>query len=273
MTICIGALCESSKVCVVAADREITVPALSLEFEHHEGKIEQFGDHCVVMSSGDALLASEVIKKTRARIGATDSPTIHQAAEILRDVYMSNHLERAERVILHPRGYTLKEFKERGAQQILSQIYLNIDNLLFNFGIGAVEFLIAGIDNTGAHIFRVHYSGVAGGNWLEWCDKLGYRAIGSGLSHASISLSIEGQHQGLGIPDTLYNVYSAKKSAELAPGVGRETDLAIITADGLELVSHEILKKLEHLRVECKKAHKIEQAKLESLYEPRTKPK
>jgi hypothetical protein len=226
LTICIASLCDDGKACVAAADREITVPAINLEFEHADKKIEDVVSGCVVMSSGDALLAAQVIERTRSTLGGS-SHKVSSVAERLRDAYMSIHLERAEHVILHPRGFTLKEYKERGGTQIPAQTYLNIDQLLFNFGLNAVEFLIAGLDSTGAHVFRVYYSGVAGGDWLEWCDRLGYRAIGSGSSHASISLALEGQHRRLPVAETLYNVYSAKRNSEVAPGVGKATDIVV----------------------------------------------
>ena len=246
MTICIGAICDNGKACVVAADREITVPAINLEFEHADKKIEDVVSGCVVMSSGDALLASQIIERTRSTLGGS-SQKVDKVAERLRDTYKAIHLERAENVILHPRGFTLKEFKERGAQ-IPAQAYLNLDQSLFNFGIGAVEFLVAGVDSTGAHIFRIHYSGVAGGDWMEWCDRLGYRTIGSGSSHASISLALEGQHRRLSAAETLYNVYSAKRNSEVAPGVGKATDIVILTTGKVDSVSEDRIKKLAEVR-------------------------
>ena len=261
-----AAICGNGQSCVVCADREITVPALSLEFEHNERKIEELTDYCTVMSAGDALLAAEIAEKTRAGIGSK-KPTIQQIAEDLRDVYMRVHLERAERVILHPRGLTLKEFREKGAQQLPLQIYLNLDNLLFNFGIGAAEFLVAGVEDSGAHVYRIHYSGVAGGNWLEWCDKLGYRAVGSGSPHATILLGLAGQHRALGIAETLYNIYCSKKNAELAPGVGRATDLAIVSKSGTELIPSTILDKFETQRLEAIQKGKVSPTKLQDIYD------
>jgi len=167
-------------------------------------------------------------------------------------------------VILHPRGFTLKEFKERGGTQVPAQAYLNIDQLLFNFGIGVAEFLVAGLDSTGAHIFRVHYSGMAGGDWLEWCDRLGYRAIGSGSSHASISLALEGQHRKLSIAETLYNVYSAKRNSEVAPGVGKATDVVLLAAGKLDPVNAERLEKLDEIREKYLKG-KPKQTELEAI--------
>ncbi len=248
----------------------ITITTLNLEFEHHTGKIDSLTNHCVVMSSGDALLASEVFERMKARLGQPKNLTIQQAAEKLRDSHMSIHLERAEQVILHPYGLTFKEFKEKGAQQILPQSYLNIEQLLFNFGINAVEFVIAGWDVGGTHILHIHYNGIAGGSWLEWCDKLGYLAIGSGSSHALILLSLEGQYAKLGIPETLYNVYCAKKNAELAPGVGDVTDLAIISDSGVEFINSSLVQELDKFRKDTQNS-KIDVKKLEGLFAKPTK--
>jgi len=223
-------------------------PSLNLEFEHHEKKIEQIGPRSKVMIAGDALLGAQVVEKARGTIAALPNPSTQQVADVLRDTYMTVHLERAEQVILFPRGLTFKEFKEHGATQIPLQVYLTIDNTLFTFGLGVVEFLVAGADATGAHLFRVHYNGLSGGSWQEWCDKLGYSAIGTGAPHASILLAIEGQHRGRSIAETLYNVYCAKRTSEVAPGVGSATDLAIITAEKIEILKEDRLKKLAALR-------------------------
>ncbi len=209
---------------------------------------------CMVMSSGDALLAAEVIARTRALIPTGQNNTsILSVAEKLRDTFMTIHLERVEAVLLKPRGFSLTEFKEKGAQQLTPQAYQEVSNQIFNFGINVVEFLVAGIDNAGGHIFRVHYSGIAGGSWLEWCDKFGHREIGSGALHASILLSLEGQFSGLEVNETIYNVYSAKKSAELAPGVGPSTDLAIITSEGIVFADKRLYDALDSARLQTKK--------------------
>jgi hypothetical protein len=248
LTICIGTICDNGKACIVAADREITVPGINLEFEHADKKIEDVVDGCVVMSSVDALLAAQIIEPTRNSLGSGGGHRVVKVAEKLRDTFIAVHLERAEHVFLTPRGWTLKEFKDHGATQIPAQTYLNIDNQFFGFGLGAVDFLVAGIDPTGAHIFHVFYNGVAGGDWLEWCDRLGYGTIGSGSSHAAISLALEGQQRRLSIPETLYNVYSAKRNSESAPGVGKATDMLILTAGKSEPVKQDRLDKLNAVR-------------------------
>ena len=266
MTVCIAALCDDALACVVAADREMTVFALSLEYEHTDSKIEFLSKTCVLMSAGDALLAAEIIGSLdRSTLGSHGTRSI---AEMLKETYLAVHLNRAESVILRPRGLTWEDFKRR-AHEIPLQAYLGIDQLLFNFGIGAAEFLVAGTDVTGADLYRVHYGGIAGGSWLEWCWKLGYRAIGSGSPHASVYLALEQQHRKMSVAETLYNVYCAKKSAELAPGVGKATDLAIIGRHGVEIMPEHLLNAYESLRDESRSS-RIEAERLKELYEQRS---
>ncbi|MGD1005242.1 MAG: hypothetical protein ABR887_07455 [Methanoregulaceae archaeon] len=254
MTICISAICNNGNVCVISADREITVPAAALEYEHKESKIDILSKTCAVMSSGDALYAAEIIAKTKSVISHGKEVSVISISEKLKDIFIETHQNRAESVFLIPRGLTFKEFKEKGAQQIPQPTYQEIQNLMFNFGINIVDFLVVGVDNTGGHIFRVHYNGVAGGNWLEWCDKIGHREIGTGALHASIHLSLEGQYSGSSLAETVFNVYSAKKVAELAPGVGsKTTDLAVITSQGIRFFDKPAFDVLEDVRGEIKK--------------------
>jgi hypothetical protein len=85
------------------------------------------------------------------------------------------------------------------------------------------EALVAGVDELGAHLFAVTHPGV-----LLPLETTGYGAVGSGGLHAAVRLSL-GQHNKIApLTDTVYNIYEAKKAAEVAPGVGKLTDLAII---------------------------------------------
>jgi len=249
MTICIAAVCDRARACVVAADREITVGfPINIGFEHHERKIEALSNTCVVLSAGNALVAEEVISRTKR--GAVDDDVSHACAAV-REVYMGVHMERAEQVILRPRGITLKEFKEFGAQRIPLAIYQQMDQLFFNFTLNT-EFLIAGVDASGGHIGWVHYHGVQGGGWLESFDKLGYQAIGTGGSHANILLSLTGQHRELSVPETVFNVYAAKVNAEVAPGVGPSTDMAVITESGTEFLTGDFIERLKNAQGKIK---------------------
>jgi hypothetical protein len=268
VTICIAALAEKGQACIVAADREITVSMpLNIAFEHHERKIEAISKSCAVMSSGNALIAEEVITRTRRAITGAGDEDMHRAATILRDTYMQVHIERAEQLILRPRGLTLQEFRDFGAQKIPLPIYQQIDNLFWNFML-QTEFIIAGVDTTGGHIGWVHYHGVQGAGWLESFDKLAYHAIGTGGSHAGILLSLTGQHRELSTAETVWNIYMAKVNAEVAPGVGEFTDMAIVTKDGIEFLSEAFITQMEKVSDE-QDVKKPEAGTLEKLFNSR----
>ena len=48
-----------------------------------------------------------------------------------------------------------------------------------------------------------------------------------------------------GLNETVFNVFCAKKVAEVAPGVGYTTTMKIVTKDGTTSVEQEILDKME----------------------------
>ena len=80
-------------------------------------------------------------------------------------------------------------------------------------------------------------------------DRGIYTAVGSGGVHAAVRLSL-GQHNKVApLLDTVYNVYEAKKAAEVAPGVGKMTDLAIIKNGKVSYAGKSLFDALE-------KAHK-----------------
>jgi adenine-specific DNA glycosylase len=44
-----------------------------------------------------------------------------------------------------------------------------------------------------------------------------------------VSLSLRRQTRELTIPETIFNVYEAKRASEVAPGVGTATDIAVLS--------------------------------------------
>jgi hypothetical protein len=127
----------------------------------------------------------------------------------------------------------------------------------FNLG---VDLIVAGMDLTGAHISAVINPGTS-----VSLDKLGYGAVGSGGIHATISLSLNGQTSRKGLTETLYGVYAAKKSSEVAPGVGQETDIAIIEVGKIFRCGVSILNALKDA-LDSSKSKTPDFAKIEESY-------
>jgi hypothetical protein len=106
------------------------------------------------------------------------------------------------------------------------------------------EVLIAGVDDSGAHLFTVVHPGQ-----LFPADTMGYLTTGSGGLHAAVRLSLAQQCKVASLVETVYNVYEAKRAAEVAPGVGKFTDLAVIKEGHVVFAQDDVFKALE-------KAHK-----------------
>lgn len=244
MTICIGALCQGGKAVVFAADRMVTAGFLSLEFEHQEKKVEQVGDSCVVMSSGDALVAYELTDKLQKDHHGLR--TVADIAQKLYDSLVELSLKRAEQVILVPRGLTWQAYRESG-DKINPQLYMVLDHQLSEHSL-ETDFLVVGIDEHGGHVISLEFPGT-----VQHFDKIGFGAVGSGIPHATVSLCLDGQTRNRSLSETLYAVYVSKKKAESAPGVGQETDMGIITEQGVCFLKENHLESLKVIFAECSK--------------------
>ena len=85
--------------------------------------------------------------------------------------------------------------------------------------------LIVGKDLDGAHIFVVR------DGQLSCEDAVGFAAIGMGSWHAESHLVSSGYAKTKPFPEMLYLAYAAKRRAEVAPGIGKETDIFTVGPD------------------------------------------
>jgi hypothetical protein len=86
-----------------------------------------------------------------------------------------------------------------------------------------VEVIFTGWDLNGAHIYHVGESGHE-----VCCDGTGFVAIGSGSRQFETQFMLSRYDRYWTFQQALLLMYSAKKRAEVSPGVGTETDLFII---------------------------------------------
>jgi 20S proteasome alpha/beta subunit len=248
MTICLGALCagpdgrEASAV-VVASDRMVTLGTSGgiTEFEHEVPKVTQIGDRIVALAAGDALRGGQLINELRRNV--------QPGAQLIQDVvataagqYTLLRRQQVESEILLPRGITLEQFYQGLQQNMVPQLAINIDNLIATFDYN-LEILIAGADDSGAHLFVITNPG---GSYSDF-QPIGYAAIGSGALHALQSLIGMRQAPMHSLHETVFNVYASKRRAEAAPGVGRETDVIIIQADAIMQVEQPVIQRLDAL--------------------------
>jgi hypothetical protein len=104
----------------------------------------------------------------------------------------------------------------------------NIREELTKFQMSEIETIMTGTDRSGSHIYTVHNL-TSSGNCIASCeDTVGFAAIGIGSHHAESQFMLAGHHRASPVPETLFLTYLAKKRAEVAPGVGGETDMLMV---------------------------------------------
>jgi len=256
MTVCIAALCWDSRMSghlvVGAADRMLSAP--DTEYEPSQSKIWSITKSIVAVGSGDTELLTEllehiiqVVRKREQRRPGTHWE-LEEVARLYQAEYKRAAAARAEAKILAPLGLTMNSFRSQ-QKEMSDSLALQIATELWNFRLPDVEVIFTGTDLKGTHI----YSSDNGS--LAWRDGIGFAAIGAGSPHANSQMMFRGHSKWSGLSDTLLLVYSAKKRAEAAPGVGRTTDMFAIGPgiDSIFSIPSHLLGRLETLYQETQR--------------------
>jgi hypothetical protein len=231
-----------------------------VQFEQPQPKIWYQGKHAVALLYGDMTVQAEVAMESERTVLENAISDVGEIAAVYSDHLRQHVAISAERAILSPLGLSFDNFSSAAnlAESLAKQLqdYYYTSGTSTNLG-GAI---IAGADARGGHILKVEYDKVSR------CDGVGFVAAGSGQWHAESQFMFYRYTKGWDFPEAISIVYSAKKRAEVAPGVGQETDLVLIqTAPPavFHLKSDSILiGKLEEFYKELKGKHQAADAEL-----------
>ena len=224
MTVCVAAICEGNTI-IGASDRMLT--SGTIEFEPQRSKIRILSNSIFAMLAGDSALQDEVWQKlwldVNERIKAEPQNwwNVRDVAELYSHYYGESKRIRAERCLLAPLGLDSKTFIAR--QKEMDEGLVNrLTKELQRFEMPDVQAILTGRDNIGTHIY------VANNEDVYCYDSVGFASIGIGAGHANSQMMFSGHTTLKSFPETLLLVYSAKRRAEVAPGVGKHTDMFII---------------------------------------------
>lgn len=223
MTVCIAALAEEGKKVVLASDRMITASfPIPYEFETDDvPKVYRVGN-TIVMSAGNALNAYAIIERAKAEIASRQIRNVEQTAETVRRSFQDYRRSRAVEQLLEPRGLSLESYYDR-QQKLVLGVVQDVESKLTSFNL-KIELILAGCqDKEGCHIFTISHPGVS---LLH--DAVGYVSIGSGAPHVMYYFMGSEYKKNLPVEQVEKMVREAKKRSEVAPGVGRQTELIII---------------------------------------------
>ncbi|MEO8103203.1 MAG: hypothetical protein ABI790_11785 [Betaproteobacteria bacterium] len=223
MTVCVAAICEDSKTILGASDRMIT--AGIVQFQPAASKAYQITKSIVIMVAGEMTVQTEIMAELVPRVNvmlSQDPPPGWLNVKDIADVYASIHdalkTKRGERDILLPLGLTSETFISR-QRELAPKLVTTIATELIGKTLPSTAAIVSGVDNTGAHLYVVE-----GGN-VTCHDAAGFASIGAGWYHASSHMMFSRHEKNGSLARTLLLTYTAKKRAEVAPGVGIETDM------------------------------------------------
>ena len=254
MTVCIGAICDNGNTAIVASDRMVTSEYPPIEFEHTKRKIFPLTQYCLGLYAGFALKPVKIIPKIRAYLGK--NPDIEEIVQKTKELYQFLRAEEAEELFLKPRTINKETFYTRGSGLFPADLFNMIDHEFVRHNYG-LELLIVGVDKTGARIYWIRNPGLA-----ECFDHLGFHATGVGYLHAIQVFVAHSYKLSYNVEEALNIVYAAKKAAEIAPGVGSETDISLIVRDDdqskVVTVDPEIIAELSRIYDEVRKPPVVE---------------
>jgi hypothetical protein len=237
MTICIAAIAGNGMI-FGASDRMITSgdieyePTITEETREKGAPLKVFHvtNSIAVMTAGDASTHSEILQNVLRVVGARISQdksnwwNVADVAQLYVDSYDALKLRRSASAILAPMGLNPDTFFSRQTEMADAFIRRITDDLT-TYSMPDIETIITGIDRTGAHIYVVHNRTNTGCCVASCEDTVGFSAIGIGAHHAQSQFMFAGHHKASPIPESIFLIYLAKKRAEVAPGVGEETDM------------------------------------------------
>lgn len=224
MTVCVAAMCQygGSSVIIGASDRMMT--SGNIEFEQAQTKIYHLTRAISIMIAGDIVTQTDVLLKVIHTVDerVTNDPTNWWKVKDIADLFylelMTLKNQQAEQSILAPLQLN---FEKLTSPDVAPELAIRLAKEVLEFEIPRIEALIIGID-TRVHIYEVNNEGVACQDWV------GFSSIGIGAGHANSQLMFAGHVKTRALAETMLTVYTAKRRAEVAPGVGEQTDMVVI---------------------------------------------
>jgi hypothetical protein len=225
VTICAAAICKTatSQGVIGISDRMLTMRG-ETEFESGATKVFSFHPANVIcLSAGEATASLEIARNTRRQVEATGITDVAGVARLFAENHAALRQRRLADCLLGPLGLNFATFLS-GQHGLPPALLLSLAEQIQDqsWDLGA-EAVIAGVDGTGAHVYHVSDPGQS-----RCFDGPGFVAIGLGARHFETVFMAHSYDPTRDYSDALLLTFSAKRQAEMAPGVGRATDIIIM---------------------------------------------
>jgi len=259
LTICIAAIGKDKddEVIVFATDHMVSIYMGEehgyWKFEHSITKYKNINKNVIAMFAGNPLVVEDLLKDTRNCKTYSDiKDQIFKNFKNLRD----NQLKQGFFEIL---GIDRDFMKENLGKEISNEYIKRILDVYFNFSVGSSILLIGfeEIDNKQ----QAMIADITEGRSTDF-GEMTFHAIGTGSAQAVNTLYFQSHKRDDPVLTTIYDVFKAKKFAEVCEGVGQKTDLGILRIDGKTMIDPKefeekgILKSVYDKEMKQARAHK-----------------
>lgn len=199
-----------------------------IEYEPAQTKIFPLATKTVAALAGDMQLHAHVCPVTINSLRSNPPPgwLVSDIAERFAFEFAEYRRKLAEREYLTPLALNVETFKQE-QNRMSPDLVEELANKLLNHTINS-EAIIAGIDQTGAHLFKIIDPGVS------YCfDTPCFASAGIGGYHAASQFMMAKFDRTWPLINTVVLAVRAKMKAEAISGVGDETDLTVIYSGGI----------------------------------------
>jgi len=227
MTVGIAALAMRSNAIVLMADKLIT-HANDLKLEREETKGGWLPEGWLALYAGGTTFADAVLShlpalvEKQAEEGKRFGDYEMDVLQTFHDAYLDVWDFVVEQEIMRPRHVTMREYREQLDPALRERI--DADRAKYADEV-APDFLVCGFDSVGiGHVLRVG---------LDTMEKEGaFSAIGSGGDVAHARLVWQKTNADDELARVVYEVYTAKRHAEMELHVGEDFDAYVMYGNG-----------------------------------------
>lgn len=247
MTICISAICtENSKEHIVFSVDHMITTGIG-QFEHDISKYKLLTDNSVGMLAGNALLMDYFLEDDYS------NKSYSEIQSVLEEKFKQKRLQKIQREILDIYAIDFDDVKEMLKNPITNDFQSLILKGITKTNLDTA-ILLMGFENGKAKISEIVDTGI------ETYDQIYFNTIGSGSIQAQNTLLFQKHSKQDDLKTTLYNVYKAKKNAEVMQGVGKETDIGYLNEEGIIMLDDEniaILDEIYNIELNYGREHKM----------------
>ena len=239
MTICIAAIGTEDKneFIVFATDHMVSMDMAEKgiwKFEHAIEKYKLINKQTIAMVAGVPLFLDRLTKNLDDKKNFTDIYT-----EVYRN-FLGVREDLLNTNIFNIMGVNREFFIERLKEETSNPIIEETWQKILEFDLRTSVLLIGFIDSEAA-ITEITDKG-----FYDY-RQLNFHAIGSGAIQSQNTLLFQKHSKKDPLEVTIYDVYKAKRNAEVSEGVGKETDLGVLTKKGYYILPETKLDSLKRI--------------------------